>query len=99
MIIFPLVIVFSLIAFVYFKVFQSRGYGPAQRQLYGAKASISLGIFVLSFGVNAYINYQTTTAAVIGLIFTALGAANIYFGSRQHRYFSPLAKEEKQQTA
>ncbi|CAM3858161.1 YtpI family protein [Alkalicoccus chagannorensis] len=99
MILFPIVIIVSLVLFVYFKVFQSRARGGAQYEVLGARATMSLGIFVTTFGINSYINFQTTTAAVIGLIFTALGVFNIYHGVKRHKHFQPLAKEEKKKDA
>ncbi|WP_147803399.1 YtpI family protein [Alkalicoccus halolimnae] len=96
MIIFPILIIGSLVMFVYFKVNQARSQGPAATELYNAKSSICLGIFILAFGINSYINLQTTTAAVIALIFGVLGGANLYFGFKKHQHFKPLARSEKQ---
>lgn len=95
MIIFPLTIVVALFLFVYFKVAQSRGNGPGQTQLNNAKANMALGVFILAFGINSYISFQTTTAAIIALIFAVLGAANLYFGFQRYQHYKPLAKKEK----
>ncbi|SDN55457.1 YtpI family protein [Alkalicoccus daliensis] len=95
MIIFPIIIVVALFLFVYFKVAQSRGKGPGDSQLNNAKANISLGVFILAFGINSYVTLQTTTAAIIALIFAALGIANLYFGLQRYKHYKPIAAKEK----
>ncbi|WP_181186281.1 YtpI family protein [Alkalicoccus urumqiensis] len=88
MIIFPIVIIFSLIAYVYFKVAESRHAEYTEREKQGAKANISLGLFIAAFGINSYVFYQTQLAAVIGLIFFVLGTANIVLGTRKYKQLS-----------
>ncbi|PTL39850.1 YtpI family protein [Alkalicoccus saliphilus] len=97
MVIFPVFLVASLVLFVYFKVLQLRTKGPGERELYSAKATIALSIFIITFGVNSYINLQTTTAAVVGLIFLVLGGVNLYFGIKRHQHFKPLALQERKE--
>jgi hypothetical protein len=92
--IFILLIFASLISFVYFKVQQSRGIGPLEKRWYSSKGSIAIGIFFISFGINSYVNLQTSTSAVITLLFVAFGAINVFFGYKHYRLVSPHVKDE-----
>lgn len=95
MIIFPILIVVSLFLFVYFKVIQTRVKGPGERALYNAKSNLALGVFILAFGINSYITLQTTVAAVVALLFTAMGIVNLYFGFQRYKFYKPVAQKEK----
>lgn len=94
MVIFPILIVVALFMFVYFKVFQSRADGPAESSLYNAKSNIALGVFILAFGINSYVTLQTTPAAIVALVFAALGIANLYFGFQRYKHFKPMVNKK-----
>ena len=89
-----LLIFASLVSFVYFKVQQSRGIGPLEKRWHSAKGSIAIGIFFMSFGINSYVNLQTSVSAIITLLFVAFGVINVYFGYKHYRLVSPHVKDE-----
>ena len=88
------IIIISLVIFVYFKVQQARVIGPVQKGWYAAKSSISVGIFFIAFGVNSYNSLGSTVAAYVALLFVVFGLINVYFGIKNHRALSPIARKE-----
>lgn len=96
--IFIFLIFASLVAFVYFKVQQSRGSAPVEKRLHSSKASIAIGIFFISFGINSYVNLQTSISAIITLVFVAFGAVNVFYGYKHFRLVSPHVKDEIAET-
>ncbi|WP_280769909.1 YtpI family protein [Salipaludibacillus daqingensis] len=88
----------SLVTFVYYKVQQSRGISSTEKRFYSSKGSIAIGIFFISFGINSYINLQTSISAYITLLFVIFGLVNVYFGYKHVRLLSPHIKEENTQS-
>lgn len=84
----------SIVVFVYFKVQQSRGVGPMETRWHSSKASMSIGVFFIAFGVNSYVNLQSSVAAIVALLFVTFGAINIFFGYKHYKAVSPYAKKE-----
>ncbi len=57
---------------------------------------MTLGLFVLIFGINQLYLYQTTLTYFIGGIFIIMGALSLYGGFKMYRHFAPLAEDEFQ---
>ncbi|MDG5786991.1 YtpI family protein [Evansella sp. AB-P1] len=89
-----IIIIISLVFYVYNKVQQAKAPGPAEKRWYAAKGSIAIGIFFITFGVSSYINLGTSVAAIVSLIFTVFGLLNVIFGIKFYRTFLPFAKKE-----
>ena len=87
-------IVTSLSFYIYYKAKTFRTQHPMQRACLKGKSSISLGLFVLIFGINQLYLYQTTLTYVIGGIFIIMGALSLYGGFKMYRHFAPLAEDE-----
>ncbi|WP_157812132.1 YtpI family protein [Alteribacter populi] len=94
---FPIVIVVSLILFVYYKVQQVKATGLMEKRWYGAKGSIAVGIFIAIFGLNAMINFGTSIATFVGVIFIIYGGINVFFGIKNYQTFLPYAKQEAEE--
>ncbi|MBU9721132.1 MULTISPECIES: YtpI family protein [Bacillaceae] len=92
--IFVILIIFSLIFFVYYKVQQARVGGPMERRWYAAKGSIAIGIFFISFGINSYLSLGSQVAAYVALLFVAFGLVNIIFGGKNYKNSLPYARKE-----
>ncbi|TYR82164.1 hypothetical protein FZC66_00770 [Priestia megaterium] len=92
--IFAILIVVSLVFYLYLKVKYVRSQKLIERQWISAKSSISLGSFVLFFGVNQWFIYGTTLSLVIGVIFFLIGLGSIIAGIRAYKYYFPLITEE-----
>ena len=87
-------IIFSLSFYLYFKTKYFRTKRPMEKQWTSAKSSIALGAFVLLFGINQYVIYQSTLSLVIGLLFIAVGGGSIWAGIRAYQYYYPLVVKE-----
>ncbi|ADU31476.1 YtpI family protein [Evansella cellulosilytica] len=92
-----MIIVVSLVLFVYYKVQQTKGRGPMEKYWYSSKGSIAIGIFFISFGINSYNSLGSQVAAIVALVFVIFGLVNVIFGFKQYRTFLPLAREEVEQ--
>lgn len=91
-----ILIVISFVFYFYLKVKYVRSKRPIERKWISAKSSISLGAFVLFFGINQWFIYATTTSLIIGIIFALFGLGSIIAGIRAYRYYLPLATKEAQ---
>ncbi|UCZ52269.1 YtpI family protein [Bacillus shivajii] len=89
-----LLIFTSLVLFVYFKVQQARARGMMEKRWYASKGSIAVGIFFISFAINAYSRFGTTVAAFVALFFFAFGLINVIFGIRFYKTYLPYARQE-----
>ncbi|SDN05243.1 YtpI family protein [Sediminibacillus halophilus] len=92
MIIFPIVIMVSLILYVYYKVAILRSNDTLNQLYMNAKGKICLGLFVVFFGVNQYLYYQTQLALYIGIVFFLMGALQLVDGYKRARHYR---KEQK----
>ncbi|WP_163538148.1 YtpI family protein [Gracilibacillus sp. YIM 98692] len=96
MIIFPIIIILSIILYIYYKVMIVRGNDPLIQEIQNAKARLSLGIFISFFGINQYLFYQTQLALFICLAFFILGAIQAYGGWKRYvHYRGELLKREQ----
>lgn len=57
---------------------------------------MTLGLFVLLFGVNQLFLFKTTTTYVVATIFILVGGLSAYGGYRIYKQYAPLAVEEAQ---
>lgn len=94
MLIFAVIIIFSLTMYIFYKVRYVRTSLPLEKKWLAAKCTISLGLFVATFGINQFFIHQTMIGIVIGIIFLLLGGYNVSAGIRAYRYYTPLAIEE-----
>lgn len=93
------IIIVSLVLFVYYKVQQAKSPGFMEKRWYSAKGSIAVGIFFISFGVNAYNSLGSQVAAYVAVLFVGFGLVNVIFGTRDYRRFLPLARQEVEELA
>ncbi|RCW66305.1 YtpI family protein [Saliterribacillus persicus] len=87
MIIFPLTIIITAIMYLYYKVMILRTKDPLLQEIQNAKARIALGLFMIFFGVNQYLFYETTLALYIALIFLLFGILQGYGGSKRWKHY------------
>src|SRR5690625_1859149 len=73
MIIFPIVIVISIVLYIYYKVSILRTKDGLTQLYFNAKSRICLGTFIIFFGINQYLYYQSKFALIISLVFLLLG--------------------------
>lgn len=87
MVIFPIVIVTSIVLYIYYKVAILRTKDGLSQHYLNAKSRICLGVFILFFGVNQYLFYQTKLALFIAIIFAILGVLQINRGIKETRHY------------
>ncbi|ASF40147.1 MULTISPECIES: YtpI family protein [Halobacillus] len=73
MIIFPVLILVSLVLYIYYKVMIVRTKDPLTQDYLNSKSKIFLGSFIFFFGINQYMFYETKLSLFIGILFLALG--------------------------
>lgn len=87
MVIFPIIIVLSLVLYVYYKVAIFRSKDGLEQAYSNAKSRICLGIFVLFFGINQYMFYQSRFSLFIGIIFITLGGLQMVVGWKAVKHY------------
>lgn len=87
MLIFALIIVVSIVLYIYYKVAILRTKDELTQVYYNAKARFFLGSFIFSFGINQYIAYQTRFILFISIVFVLLGALQMVYGFRESRHY------------
>jgi len=83
MVIFPIVIVISIVLYIYYKVAILRTKDSLSQHYFNAKARICLGTFILFFGMNQYLFYQTKISLFIAIIFALLGILQLNRGIKE----------------
>lgn len=87
MIIFPIIIVISIVLYVYYKVAIVKSKDAVTQHYFNAKSRICLGSFILFFGINQYLFYLSKFSLAIGIIFVALGSIHIYRGWMESKHY------------
>ncbi|SEQ72969.1 YtpI family protein [Piscibacillus halophilus] len=85
--IFITLIIVSFVLYIYFKVQILKSKDPLYMQFTNAKARMSLGVFISTFGMNQYYFYQTQLALFVCIIFLALGIAQIVYGYKLYKHY------------
>ncbi|MGN1402595.1 MAG: YtpI family protein [Bacillus sp. (in: firmicutes)] len=91
---FAFISILSLVFYLFYKVKYVRSRLPFERKWLAAKCSISLGAFVLFFGVNQLFLFDTTVTYIVAAVFIILGGMNVWGGFKAYRFFLPMAIEE-----
>ncbi|MRG87694.1 YtpI family protein [Salinibacillus xinjiangensis] len=87
MFIFPMVIVISLVMYVFFKVKILSLKDTLMMRYTNAKARISLGLLIIFFGINQYLFYETQLSLFIGIIFLFFGFIQAQYGYKLFKHF------------
>lgn len=87
MLIFAIMIAVSIIMYIYYKVMILRTKDELTQRYINSKARIFLGSFILFFGINQYIAYQTKIILFISLVFFVLGLIQIVHGFRAAKHY------------
>ncbi|WP_089538112.1 YtpI family protein [Staphylococcus aureus] len=92
-----LLVMFFIIAFafyIFYKVKKFRSNGPAEKRWLQTKVNISLGLFIGLFGLNMLIGPSNWVGIVVGIVFLALGAANVLYGYKAYKHYLPYVMDE-----
>ncbi|WP_029191201.1 YtpI family protein [Ornithinibacillus scapharcae] len=87
MIIFPMVIVLSIVLYLYYKVAILKTKDGLTQRYFNAKSKICLGLFVVAFSINQYVFYQTQISLFIGLVLISLGFLQLIRGLKETKHY------------
>lgn len=87
MLIFAFLIAVSIIMYIYYKVTILRMKDELVQKYTNGKARMFLGGFILFFGINQYLAYQTKIILLISIIFVVLGAIQIVYGFKVAKHY------------
>ncbi|MFC3040106.1 YtpI family protein [Virgibacillus xinjiangensis] len=83
MVIFPIIIVVSIVLYIYYKVAILKTKDGLEQAYYNARSRICLGTFILAFAINQYVFYQTRISLFIGIVFLVLGGMQFWRGWKE----------------
>jgi putative Mn2+ efflux pump MntP len=87
MVIFPIIIVLSIVLYVYYKVAILKSNDGLTQAYFNAKSRICLGSLVFFFGINQYLFYLTQFALFVGIILVLLGGYMLYDSFKQVKHY------------
>ncbi len=87
MVFFAFMIAASIVMYIYYKVSILRIKDELTQKYTNAKARIFLGSFILFFGINQYLAYQTKIILFISLVFAILGSIQIVSGFKEANHY------------
>lgn len=95
-IILALLVVITVVFYLYFKTKQFRTNLPIRKKWYAGRAGVSLGVLLVLFGINQIILYHTVLTYVICAILIVFGFfVFISYSKRVRHYGQHIAEEEK----
>lgn len=83
----PIIIVLSLVFWLYYKVAILKDNDKLTQAYLNAKSRICLGSFIFAFAINQYIFYQTQISLFIGIVFLILGGMQISRGFKEAKHY------------
>ena len=92
--IFAVMIIISLMFYLFYKVKSVRSHLPMEKKWISGKSSIALGIFVSFFGINQLFLFQTTMTYIVAAIFILTGGISIVGGYKLYKFYLPYAIKE-----
>lgn len=86
-IIFPIIIVLSVVLYIYYKVAILKTTDNLKKSYFNAKSHICLGGLVFFYGINQYIFYETRLSLFIGIVFVIIGGMQLTFGWKETKHY------------
>lgn len=99
MFIFPIIIIISIVLYVYYKVAILKTKDGLVQAYFNSNALICLGSLIFSFGIQQYLVYQTQLSLFIGIIFLILGGLQFSSGLKQRKHYRKEWKRLNPKTA
>lgn len=87
MIIFPIIIIVSIVFYVYYKVAIVKTRDELNQLYFNARARICLGSFIFFFAINQYLFYKTQLSLLIGIVFLLLGGFYMVRGFKESLHY------------
>lgn len=86
-IIFPIIIVLSVVLYIYYKVAILKTTDNLKKSYFNAKSHICLGSLVFFYGINQYIFYETRFSLFIGIVFVVIGGMQLNSGWKETKHY------------
>src|SRR5699024_2133090 len=86
-IIFPIIIVLSVVLYIYYKLAILNKKDNLKIAYVNAKSLICLGSLFFFYGINQYIFYETRLSLFIGIVFLILGSMQLRFGLKLTKHY------------
>lgn len=80
-------LIVSFFVFLFYKVLQIRTKRDVRKAYYNAMARFWFGIFLIVFGMNSIIQFQTFVTYLVGGIFITFGIINVTHFNKARKYF------------
>lgn len=87
-------IIFSFVAYFYYKTKQFRTTLPIRKKWYKAKAGVALGLFLIFFGVNAIVIHQSAVSIIVAIIFFIVGIFEAFNNFKRAQHEGKFVQEE-----
>lgn len=87
MFIFALLIMISIVLYIYYKVAILKTKDKLSQKYINAKSRIFLGTFLIFFGINQYIAFQTKLFLFISIVFIFLGVIQSIDGYKEAKHY------------
>ena len=95
--IFAVLIIISLVFYLFYKVKSIRSHFPMEKKWISGKSSIALGAFVAFFGINQLFLFQSTVTYIVAVVFILIGGISLVGGYKIYKFYLPYAIEEAEQ--
>lgn len=87
MFILPVIVIVSIILYIYYKVAILKTREVIMQLYYNGRARMALGTFILSAGITLYVFYQSKLSIFIAIVFTLLGILQFIRGFNESRHY------------
>lgn len=77
----------SIVLYIYYKVAILKTKDKLTQKYFNGKARIFLGTFLIFFGINQYIAYQTRIILFISIVFILLGILQSIDGFKEAKHY------------
>jgi hypothetical protein len=92
-------IIVSLVFYLFFKIKSVRTQLPMEKKWISGKSSIALGAFVVFFGMNQLFLFQSIVTYIVAAVFILIGGASLIGGYKIYKFYLPYAIEEAEYIA
>ncbi|CAD2075114.1 YtpI family protein [Phocicoccus pinnipedialis] len=80
-------LILSFLIFLIYKVLQVRTRRDVRKAYYNAMSRMWFGLFMVIFGINSMIQFNTVVSYIIGGIFILFGGFNAWHFNKARKYF------------
>lgn len=96
MLMFAFLSILSIVVYIFFKArqFRTTYLLPIRKKMFASMASVSLGVFLISFGLNQMILFDKLVVYIVATLFILLGLYVSVFNFRAAKHYQKFIVEE-----